>query len=471
MPTTPPTQKIKILIADDDESQLSFLIASLIHCSDPTIRLTDKVSAGKSCFELRFTTSYKEVKAMINARRNPFIPQIALIDVNFEKNQDLPKDKADDPRYLGIELAALIKAKSNGSTKVILNTGFADDADWKVQFESRGFVVKDKYNINDPDHTIYRKEKRGYKRKDALTHLIRPILEHLASLAYREFDTVSKSRVTKLANEFGGKKPAPDIETKLLQLEVTSAGIPYRFGDLVHFNSEIMMKDKTVRISQAGIADRIRDVIAGARPTDSGEFPCRNGPWKFSYIQEQFVDYFKKESARKVMEITNEVTVLASGFLVPAIGNKKFKKHAYARSYTLHKYTGPLGEQKITRNPATFTDAMCNNVVVRIAASLVGNLCEQEKLSYKLANNIPALSHHKAAFKQYIDANMATIKIDENAIDHKHLSSFYVTRLGLTYNEKEDSYNVNDLCKVEQQIYETGYTIVLKEVKEIAGFR
>ncbi len=471
MSTIRPNEKIKVLIADDEENQLSTLTASLIICDDPKIRLAAKVEAVKGCFDLRSTQSYNEVKAMITARQKAFIPHLALIDVNFEKNQDLPRGKAEDPRYLGIELAALIKQKSNGFTKVILNTGFADDADWKRQFERRGFVVKDKYDPSDSDNTVYRKEKRGDKRIDSLTHLIRPILEHLASISYSQFDPLSKRRVTVLHNGFSRKKPTPDVEEKLLQLDVVASGITYKFGDLLHFHSEIVMADKKVFIRQAGIADRIRDVIAAARPTAPGEFPCKNGPWKCAYIQEKFVDYFKEDPSRKVRALTIEVGKLASGFLIPVIANTKFKKHTYTRSYTLHKYLGPNGEEKIANNPASFTETMVNNVVVRITASLVGNLCEQEKLHYKIKGSNAALAHHKAAFKQYIDDNLANVKIHEEATDHKHLSSFYVTRLGLTYKEKEDSYILTDLCKIEQQIYEACYHTVLEEIKQITRFR
>ncbi len=462
------TQRVKILVADDDPTQLPYIITSLIDCNDDTISQKDRFEIVMQCFDLKFTDTFLEVERMVNNKRNPFIPHIALLDVNFEKNSKLLKKKNVDLRYKGIELAELIKTKGNGFSKVILNTGFSEHEQWKEMFRKKGYVVKSDYAEDDPENTIYRKEKRGDKGTDALTHLVRPILHHFAVETYRCLDAPSKKKITLITDGIKTKhRGSQQVDEVLQQLPVTGKNLAYTFGDLFYFNAEIIRSDGVVKIGHSGISDHIPGLISDARVTSLGAFPFLNGPWKTEEIQQGFVSYISEDMPEKIRLLEEKVIELVMGFYVPLLSKEKMRyvTHDYARNYTLVRFQ--KNPSKVESMPTHFVEAMRNNVIVRISAVLAANVCTEQRLYLTVPGKIDALRLHRKAFKIYIDQNPPFIKLTpDDWEDHKHVSSFIVGRLGLSCNEKEEDYQVSDLCDPEREVYYKCHTRITAEVKK-----
>jgi CheY-like chemotaxis protein len=463
-------QRVKILVADDDINKLPYLIASLIKCDDDTISIEERNKLINDCFELKSTTSYLEVENLINATKNPFIPDIALLDVNFEKNQQAAKGKSkkEDLRYKGIELAELIK-KQSPNTKVILNTGYADHKEWKEKFKDNGFEVKADYAPTDSPNTIYRKEKSGGEANamDAITHLIQPILNDFAVNIYKSLDASSKRRITLLLRTLNKNTfTAGKVNAEISKISITAnpSNTNYLLKDICHFDAQIGRENSIVGITHYNLLDAVNSIVADASSIKDENYPIGNGPWAIPEIQTAFVEHFRTEKEEKVGDIRVNVKSLSLNFFTPLLTKVDFTEHGYKGEFSLDIYKKNVA--KINDQPAKFSKALINNITLRIASVLVANICNDKKLSKNAANNRDTFGLHKKVFKKYIDINPKKISVPSSDCDPEHtqVKSLINTRLGLSYNEEEDSYKTSDLCKIELDIYNELYTTVTTEL-------
>ena len=462
------TQKVKILVADDDKDKLPYLIASLIQCDDDTISIDKRKTLIEACFELKFTTSYIDVEKLISDKKNPFIPDIALLDVNFEKNRTILKgDKeSEDLRYKGIDLAELIKKKSL-NTKVILNTGYADHKEWKEKFKEKKFVVKSEYSSLDPHNTIYRKEKNANDdNADGLTHLIKPILNDFAINIYKSLIPASKRGITLLLKSFNKKsytKEKINVEVNKITI-TTNTGISYLLKDICHFDAHIERVNSSVELIHFNLSNALNSVVTDANDIKNEDYPSGNGPWVCKEIQVAFVEHFGTDKEKRIKEIKNMAKGLTKGFFSPLLLNVKFSEHGYKGKFSLEIYKNDTS--KISDNPDNFLKALKNNVTLRITAQLCANICKEKNLQRIYENNKDVFRLHKKAFKIYIDTNPEKfiIKSDDYDPEHSKVTSLITTRLGLSYSEDEGSYKLSDLCGIEKDVYNELYNDLIAEL-------
>lgn len=463
-------QKVKILVADDDINKLPYLIASLVKCDDDTISINDRINLINACFELKSTTSYLEVEKLISAKEKSFIPHIALLDVNFEKNQQSVKSKGkmEDLRYKGIDLAELIK-KQSPNTKVILNTGYADHKEWKEKFKNSGFEVKDEYLPTDSANSIYRKEKNGYdvNAMDAITHLIQPILYDFAVNIYKSIDPASKRRITLLLRSLNNSSYAAfKVREEISKIVITAkpSNSNYLLKDICHFDAQIKRENSIVAVTHYNLLDSVNSMIADASSIKNENYPIGNGPWSVPEIQSAFVEYFRTDKEVKVADIKKKVKLLSYNFLFSLLNNLDFYEHGYKAEFSLDIYKKNV--DKIEEQPAKFSKALINNITLRIASVLVANICNDKKLSKNAVYNKTSFKLHKKVFKIYIDINPKRIPVPHSDCDPEHtkVKSLINTRLGLSYNEEEDGYKVSDLCRLELELYNELYTSIVAEL-------